>query len=232
MDEEWAYSFEAERISCSKRQITHASRACKGITSDIVGALTTALPHVPKEPSCVVEYIQELGCHANSRHVFNALFSATEDKVACIKDVSPQIYLGTREGIRSGFCAPQATQDTGQCIPCEVLEQHSKLYSLRAKSKTASDMLATHALRIGDSSSLATIYPPKAPLQNLTGMEWRQRAALYTTNQRADKKKATRAAQSIQSLKAQVQDKLVNGGDEMPELLQLFTTVTETGVSC
>lgn len=226
---EWAYSFEAERESCCK-QAKHASSACKGIVSEVVRSLATCLPHVSKEPNNALDYIKELGAHADSRPVFHRLFLEAGNKLACITQLAPQVYHGTGVGIRSGFCTHESS--LGQCFPCEALERHIKLYKQRAVDKTTSFMAATQAARSDDAQTLTAIYPPKASLLNLTGVEWRQRAAVHGTQLRADKQKAARAAVSTVQLKEQVkvfEEKLEHGADELPELVKLFTMVTDTG---
>lgn len=129
---DWSYSFEAERSSCSKRQANTASTACKGIVGSSVASLATTLPHVAKEPSNTLKYIIKLGSHASSRPIFQSLLAEACDKLAFIKQASPDVYYGTGDGIRSSFCSHSSIM--GQCIPCQMLEGHATtMYASRAE---------------------------------------------------------------------------------------------------
>ena len=201
-DQTWVYSFEAERISCSRRHAQETSSACKGIVSDAVFSLATSLPHVSREPKNMLEYMKELGDDANSRPIFQRLFLEADDKLAWISDLSPHLYYDNGEGIRSSFCSHSSS--AGQCFPCQLLERNgAKLYTARAKSKALSVMRTTLALRSNDAKTLATV--SSSPLQNLTGQELRQRAAVQSTIQRAERQRAARAKDDNQQLKARVQ---------------------------
>ena len=67
--------------------------------------LATALPHVAKEPSHTSSYITELGTHASNRPILQSLLVGSSDMLAVVKDVSPHIYYGTGDGIRSSWCS-------------------------------------------------------------------------------------------------------------------------------
>ena len=56
-DEEWTYSFEAERVSCSRKQVQHALGGCNGITGKAALSLATSLPHASKDPNNALKYI-------------------------------------------------------------------------------------------------------------------------------------------------------------------------------
>ena len=118
-DQTWVYSFEAERVSCSTRHAKQASSACKGIVGCGVKSLATSLPHVSREPRNMLAYIRELGDHANTRPVFQRLFIEADDKLAYVTDLSPHVYYGSGDGIRSSFCSH--TSALGQCFPCGLL---------------------------------------------------------------------------------------------------------------
>ena len=227
----WAYSFEAERISASKRHAKHASTACKGIMSNMVHSLATAPPHVLKEPNNVFMYLEDLADSASSRPIFQRLYDQASDKLTCIKELAPHMYLGTGEGIRSGFCSHQS--NVGQCVPCQLLIKHAnKIYASRAHTKAEATIEITHAILKKDNVALAKHSLSKAPLQNLTAQELRHRAFIDSTSQRAEKQRATRAKYSMGQLKVQVQvfkDKLAAQTDDAPELVKLFTMVTESG---
>ena len=230
---DWTYSFEAERLSCSERQAKIASTACNGIMSSNVQSLATALPHVAKDANNTLRYITELGSHANSRPLLQRLLAEAPDKLTFVKHVSPHIYYGTGDGIRPSFCSHTST--TGQCYPCSLLEQHDAImYKARASTKAESTMLATHAMIEQDVNALHTLASSSTPHQTLTGQEMRQRAAIQSHQRRADNQRSLRARYSMTDLKAQVKlfaSKAAEPVEDTPELLKLFTMVTESGRS-
>ncbi|DBA89350.1 TPA: hypothetical protein ACH3X1_004144 [Trebouxia sp. C0004] len=228
---DWSYSFEAERLSCSKRQVKTALTACKGIVSNTVVSLATSLPHVAKEPINTLKYITELGSHASNRPILQSLLAEASDKLAFIKQVSPHVYYGSGDGIRSSFCSHASSM--GQCVPCQVLERHAAtMYASRAHKKAESTMLTTRALIEQDASSLQVMASSSIPHQTLTGQEMRQRAAIQSSQRRADSQRLSRAKYSMLDFKAQIKvfaSKAEQPGDDTPELIQLFTMVTESG---
>lgn len=229
---DWSYSFEAERLSCSKRQAKTASTACKGIVGRSVASLATALPHVAKEPSNTLNYIIKLGSHASSRPIFQSLLAEACDKLAFIKQVSPDVYYGTADGIRSSFCSHSSIM--GQCIPCKMLKEATTMYASRAEKKAESTMLTTRALLEQDASSLQVMASSATPHQTLTGQEMRQRAVIQSSQRHADSQRTSRAKYSLLDLKAQLKvfaSKAEQAGDDTPELIKLFTMVDEAGKS-
>lgn len=219
-------------MSCSKRQAKTASTACKGIVGKSLASLATALPHVAKEPSNTLNYIIKLGSHASSRPIFPSLLAEACDKLAFIKQVSPDVYYCTGDGIRSSFCSHSSIM--GQCIPCKMLEEATTMYASRAEKKAESTMLTTRALLEQDASSLQVMASSATPHQTLTGQEMRQRAAIQSSQRRADSQRTSRAKYSLLDLKAQLKvfaSKAEQAGDDTPELIKLFTMVDEAGKS-
>lgn len=107
--------------------------------------------------------------------VLDRLPKQAADKLACIKELAPHMYLGTGDGIRSKLCSHASY--VGQCTPCQLLQTHAtKQYAARAKSKAVSTMLVTNALMKKDRPALEANAFATIAHQTLTGQ---QRAAVH-----------------------------------------------------
>ena len=94
-------------------------------------------------------------------------------------------------------------------------------------------MHTTRALIEQDASALQAMASSTTPHQTLTGQEMRQRAAIQSNQRRVDNQRAHRAKYSVTDLKAQVKmfaSKAEQPEEDTPELLKLFTMVTESGM--
>ena len=228
----WRYGFEAERIACAQRQALIASSPCQGIVDRVVESLATAMPHTPKDPASSLRYITALGTHLGSRPTFHKLLQAASDQLTFVSNVAPPIYIGTGDGIRSCFCSHSSVG--GQCYACSLLQRNaSTLYLSRANEKATKSIKVTNAIATRNADSLSSLFPAKTPLGTLTGQELRHRAAADSLTRQTAAKRGVRAKQTLGQLKQQVQQMEARWDkqqDDVPELVKLFTMVSESGM--
>ena len=211
-----------------------ATTACKGVVNT-VQSLATALPHVPKEDTTTLAFLEELGDHASSRPIFHGMLvqvSSAASKLQLVQQVAPDVYYGSGDGIRSSFCDHVANE--GQYYPCSLLEKHAtKLYSTRAKDKAVHTYAITHGIIERDTSKLQWLVPSKTPVHTLTGLELRQRAFIHSSQKRTNSQKTARAKVTMGQLKEQVrvfESTMARQQEDTPELIKLFRMVTESGM--